>query len=151
MMIVTKTLEYKSEKYLEFKDITEDVEKIVEETKIKDGQVLIYSPHTTMSIVVNEKEKGICNDFAKVLDKLIPQREYYEHNDLTKRTENLVCEPGASDCLNGHSHCQHMLMTTSETVPIMEGKMMLGIWQRIFAVELDCSRKRRVVVQIIGQ
>lgn len=151
MSVITNYLEYKSEKFLEFKDITVDIEKIVRSNKIMDGQVLIYSPHTTMSIKINEKEKGICNDFTKLMRKLIPKDEYYEHNDLTKRTENLVCEKGASDCMNGHSHCMHLLMNASETIPIIDGNLMLGCWQRIFAIELDCARKRKIIVQITGK
>lgn len=150
MKIITETIEYKSEKQFEFLDITEKVEEIIEKNKIKEGQVLVYSPHTTLSIKVNERERGIFNDFAEVIENLIPKSRYYQHNDLTIRTENLVCDPDASDCINGHSHCQHMIMSTSETIPISEGKMMLGTWQRIFAVELDCCRKRKVIIQIMG-
>lgn len=150
MKIITETIEYKSEKQFEFLDITEKVEEIIEKNKIKEGQVLVYSPHTTLSIKVNERERGIFNDFAEVIENLIPKSRYYQHNDLTIRTENLVCDPDASDCINGHSHYQHMIMSTSETIPISEGKMMLGTWQRIFAVELDCCRKRKVIIQIMG-
>jgi secondary thiamine-phosphate synthase enzyme len=150
MKIITKKIEYQSEKQFEFADITDKIEKIIQESKIKEGQVLIYSQHTTLGIRINERERGFFHDFAKTIEKLIPKSEYYEHNDLTIRTENLVCDPGASDCINGHSHCQHMLLSTSETVPISEGKIMLGTWQRIFAVELDCRRKRKILVQVIG-
>jgi secondary thiamine-phosphate synthase enzyme len=150
-MIKNTNIEFKSQKYLEFKDITEEVEKNVSESKIKNGLVLVYSTHTTLAICINEKEKGIVSDFEKLMGKLIPRDTYYQHNDLKLRTENLVCQSGVSDCLNGHSHCTHLLMRNSETIPIIEGKMALGIWQRIFAIELDCCRKRKVIIQIIGE
>lgn len=150
MKIVNDELLIKPTKYLDFIDLTEDVEKIVEKSEIINGSVLVYSTHTTLAICVNEKEKGICNDFAGLMGRLVPKDAYYEHNDLTKRTENLVCQSGASDCLNGHSHCTQLLMRNSEMIPIIDGKLMLGTWQRIFAIELDCCRGRKVIVQVSG-
>ncbi|MDD4135599.1 MAG: secondary thiamine-phosphate synthase enzyme YjbQ [Candidatus Shapirobacteria bacterium] len=150
-MIKNTTIEFTSKDGMEFRDLTDEVEKFVKESEIKNGNVLIYSTHTTLAICINEKEKGIVADFKNLTDKLIPKKAYYQHNDLTKRTENLVCQSGASDCLNGHSHCTHLLMRNSETIPIIDGKMMLGIWQRIFAIELDCCRRRKVLVQVMGE
>ncbi|MFA6184670.1 MAG: secondary thiamine-phosphate synthase enzyme YjbQ [Candidatus Shapirobacteria bacterium] len=144
------TIEYVSQENFEFKDLTDDVKKFVKEVKIKNGNVLVYSTHTTLAICINEKEKGIVSDFKKLMGKLIPKNDYYQHNDLSVRTENLVCQSAASDCLNGHSHCTHLLMRNSETVPIIDGKIMLGVWQRIFAIELDCCRPRKVLVQVMG-
>lgn len=150
MKIVNDIIEIKPEKYLDFIDLSDEVEKMVGKSGVKNGSVLIYSTHTTLAICVNEKEKGICKDFETLMNKIIPKDNYYHHNDLTERTENLVCQSAASDCLNGHSHCTHLLMRNSETVPIIEGKLILGTWQRIFAIELDCCRSRKVIVQISG-
>ena len=150
-MIKQKIFEYKSKEYLEFRDMTEEVEKFVKESGIKNGQVLVYSTHTTLAICINEQEKGIFQDFKNLMSKLIPKDVYYNHNDLTKRTENLVCQSGPSDCLNGYSHCTSLLMRNSETVPIIDGKMIFGPWQRVFAIELDCGRKREIIFQIIGE
>jgi secondary thiamine-phosphate synthase enzyme len=151
MTIKQTKVEFESKEYLEFKDITEEVEKFVKKTKVKNGQVLIYSTHTTVAVCVNEKEAGIVKDFRNLMSKLVPKDVYYHHNDLTIRTENLVCQSGASDCLNGHSHCTELLMRNSETVPIIEGKLALGTWQRIFGIELDCCRKRTLIVQVMGE
>lgn len=150
-MIKQKEFEYKSGDYLEFRDLTNEVEEFIKESKVKNGQVLIYSTHTTVAVCVNEKEAGIVKDFKKLMGKMIPKENYYCHNDLTIRTENLVCQSGASDCLNGHSHCTHLLMRNSEIIPIMEGKMIFGPWQKVFAIELDCSRKRKLIFQVIGE
>jgi secondary thiamine-phosphate synthase enzyme len=150
-MVKQKIFEYKSSDYLEFKDLTDDVADFVKESGIKDGMVLVYSTHTTLAICINEQEKGIFQDFKNLMGKLIPKDSYYNHNDLTKRTENLVCQSGPSDCLNGHSHCTSLLMRNSETVPIIDGKMIFGPWQRVFAIELDCGRKREIIFQIIGE
>ncbi len=150
-MIKNKKIEFESTEYLEFNDLTEEVEKLVAESGVKNGQVLVFSTHTTLAICVNEKEAGIVKDFKSLMGKLIPKDAYYCHNDLDIRTENLVCQSAASDCLNGHSHCTHLLMRNSEVLPIIEGKIAMGVWQRIFAIELDCERKRTVIVQIIGE
>ena len=150
-MVKQSKIEFTSQEYLEFRDITSKVEAIVKTSKIKNGQVLIFSTHTTLAICVNEKEKGIVTDFKNLMNRIIPKDSYYCHNDLTIRTENLVCQSAASDCLNGHSHCTHLLMRNSETIPITNKKMTLGIWQRIFAIELDCKRKREIIIQIIGE
>ena len=150
-MIKNIKFDYESSEYLEFRDITENVEDFVKKTKIKNGQVLVYSMHTTLAICINEKEKGIFKDFKDLMCKLIPKDVYYNHNDLTKRTENLVCQSGPSDCLNGYSHCTSLLMRNSETIPIVDGKMIFGPWQRVFAIELDCGRKREIIFQVIGE
>ena len=151
MKIISKTIKLRSKKYLEFIDLTDLVKEFVSESKINNGSVLIYSKHTTMAIRINEKERGIVKDFVSFINKLLPKNAYYRHNDLTVRTENLVCDPGASDCMNGHSHCLHLLLGSSETIPINKSKLILGLFQRIFAIELDCGRNREVVIQIIGK
>lgn len=150
-MVVNNKIKYTSKEYLEFKDLTEEIEKQIQKLKIKNGYVLAYSSHTTVAVCVNEKEAGIVKDFKSLMKRLIPKEAYYCHNDLTIRTENLVCQSGASDCLNGHSHCTQLIMRNSEMVPIIEGKMALGTWQRIFAIELDCKRQREIIVQISGE
>lgn len=150
MNIFNKFIEFTSKEYLEFKDITEEVKKVIKESKIKEGQVLVYSMHTTVAVCVNEKEKGFFEDFKECITNIAPKDKYYRHNDLNIRTENLVCQSGVSDCLNGHSHCSHLLIRNSETIPIMESKPVLGTWQRIFTLELDCSRPRKIMIQVIG-
>jgi secondary thiamine-phosphate synthase enzyme len=150
-MIKQKFFEYKSKDYLEFKDLTDEVADFIKESKVKNGQVLVYSTHTSLAICVNEKETGITKDFKSLLEKLLPRDAYYHHNDLSIRTENLVCQSGPSDCLNGYSHCAQLLMRNSEVIPIENGKMIFGPWQKIFAIELDCARARKLVFQIIGE
>lgn len=73
-MIKNTTIEFTSKDVMEFKDLTDEVEKFVKESEIKNGQVLIYSTHTTLAICINEKEKGIVADFKNLTDKLIPKK-----------------------------------------------------------------------------
>jgi secondary thiamine-phosphate synthase enzyme len=83
---------------------------------------------------------------ARLLHQIAPHHGEYEHNDFTRRTVNMDEE----ECANGHAHCQHLFLSTSETIPIVEGRMVLGQWQRIFLIELDRPRERRVLVNVVG-
>jgi len=130
----------------EFIDITDDVQRIVEESGVAFGQVTVFSTHTTAAIKLNENEPLLLQDMARVLGQVAPLHAEYEHNDFSRRTVNL----DEDECANGHAHCQHLFLGTSETVPIIDGRMPLGTWQRIFFVELDRPRDRRVLVNIVG-
>ncbi len=150
MKVKNHNLKYKTKKFLDFIDITGDVEKLIKKNKIKDGFATVFSKHTTAAIKINEKERGIYTDFKNLVERIIPQKQYYHHNDLSIRTENVVCGIGASDCLNGHSHCLHLLMGGSgESIPIVNGKLAFGTYQRIFLIELDSSRSRDILVHFI--
>ncbi|OIP24781.1 hypothetical protein AUK11_02395 [bacterium CG2_30_37_16] len=151
MKIKQTILKISTKNNLQFVDLTNEIEKFVSKSKIKFGQLLVYSRHTTLAIRVNEKETGIFNDMEEFLNKLLPKNRYYRHNDLEIRTENLVCSPETEECLNGHSHCRHFLLSTSETIPIQGGTIALGTWQKVMAVELDGPRKREILLQLIGE
>ncbi|MGB2694700.1 MAG: secondary thiamine-phosphate synthase enzyme YjbQ [Dehalococcoidia bacterium] len=130
----------------EFIDITEDVQAVVAEAGVRFGQVTVTSCHTTAAIRVNENEPLLLEDMARLLHQIAPHDGDYDHNDFSRRTVNMEEE----ECANGHAHCQHLFLSTSETLPIIEGKMPLGQWQRIFFVELDRARQRRVLVNVVG-
>jgi secondary thiamine-phosphate synthase enzyme len=130
----------------EFIDITEDVERIVAGSGVGLGQVTVFSNHTTAAIRVNENEPLLLQDMARLLREIAPQHAEYEHNDFTRRTVNM----DEDECANGHAHCQHLFLSTSETIPILEGRPALGQWQRIFLIELDRPRQRRVLVSVMG-
>ncbi|HEX5801099.1 MAG TPA: secondary thiamine-phosphate synthase enzyme YjbQ [Gaiellaceae bacterium] len=131
------------------KDITEDVQEAVRESGILNGICCVYSPHTTCSVRVNEWETGFLEDFAVLLKRLVPSDHYYAHDDWDRRTEN-VC-PEDMDFGNGHSHCMSMLLgPAGESVPVRDGELCLGTWQRILFLELDRERDRRWLVQVVG-
>ncbi len=130
----------------EFIDISNEVQRIVAESGVRFGQVTVYSTHTTAAIKVNENEPLLLQDMARILHQIAPQDADYEHNDFSRRTVNIEDE----ECANGHAHCQHLFLSTSETIPIVDGRLTTGQWQRIFLVELDQPRQRRVLVNVIG-
>ncbi len=135
---------------LEFYDVTDEVAGILQDHGVKQGIVTVYTAHTTTALKINEKESGFFEDFKKFMKKLLPADDEYQHNDFDVRDPATFCEMG-EECANGHSHCQQMLVgSASETIPVKDGKMLLGRWQRIFLVELDHARERTIHVQAIG-
>lgn len=110
----------------------------------------MYSPHTTCAVVINEPESGFLDDFRQLLDELVPAGgRYYRHDDMEIRTE---CLDPEGDTTNGHSHCRAVLLSsTSQSIPVVDGRLMLGRWQRIFFCELDRSRSRKVYLQVVGE
>jgi secondary thiamine-phosphate synthase enzyme len=134
---------------LQVSDITDDVQDAVRESGIVDGIACVYSPHTTCCVRVNEFEQGFLEDFADLLKRLVPSESYYAHDDWGKRTEN-ICEEDM-EAGNGHSHCMAMLLgTAGESVPVRDGELQLGTWQRVLFLELDRERERRWIVQVVG-
>jgi secondary thiamine-phosphate synthase enzyme len=134
---------------LAVRDITEEVAEAVRESGVVDGIACVYSPHTTCCVRVNEFESGFLEDFANMLKRLVPSETYYAHDDWDRRTEN-IC-PEDMDFGNGHSHCMAMLLgTAGESVPVRDGELCLGTWQRVLFLELDRERDRRWIVQVVG-
>lgn len=131
----------------EFWDLTDVVRAVVSRSMVRHGQVTVYSPHTTTTVVINESETGFLNDFRKALERLVPVDVYYEHDDHEVRTENLQ----EDEYLNGHAHVRQLLTgQPSVSVPIVEGEMLLGQWQRVLFAELDQARERRVFIHAQG-
>jgi secondary thiamine-phosphate synthase enzyme len=130
-------------------DITDDVQDIVRQSGIQDGICSVYSPHTTCSVRVNEWERGFLEDFAVLLKRLVPTEHYYAHDDWDRRTEN-VCEEDM-EIGNGHAHCMSMLLgPAGESIPVRDGELALGQWQRVLFLELDRARDRRWLAQVVG-
>jgi secondary thiamine-phosphate synthase enzyme len=144
--VICEAIEYETAAALEFIDITDDVTRIVEESAIQFGQVAVFSQHTTAAIKINEHEPLLLRDLARTLRNFAPPNAYYEHNDFSRRTVNM----NPDECANGHAHVQHLFLGTSETIPVVDGRVTLGAWQRIFLIELDHPRLRRVLVSVIG-
>ncbi|HZT97863.1 MAG TPA: secondary thiamine-phosphate synthase enzyme YjbQ [Chloroflexota bacterium] len=130
----------------QFIDITDTVEGLLQTSRLGSGIAVVTSQHTTASIKVNENEPELLKDMEEFLCGIAPPDSYYRHNDFTVRTINVE----EDECPNAHSHCQHLLLNASESIPVMGGRLMLGRWQRIFLVELDRPRARTIVVSFLG-
>ncbi len=145
MKIHKQNISIKSKSQIEFVDITDQVEEVIHNSGIREGQVLVYSPHTTASIVVNHNEPMLIQDFMRVLYRLVPATDSYSHDlfELNRASSS----DGRS---NGHSHTKSILLGISETIPIEKGKLLLTEKQSIFLAEMDGSRTRDIIIQVIG-
>lgn len=131
----------------EFWDLTSLVRDVVSRSEVRHGHATVYTPHTTTSIVINESETGFLNDFRRMIQAAVPEGIYYEHDDHNVRTENLQ----EDEFINGHAHVRQLLVgQPSVTVPIVDGELLLGQWQRIMFVELDQARDRRAFIHAQG-
>jgi len=130
----------------EFIDITQEVKDVLARSEISEGSVLVFTRHTTAAIEINEDEPLLMEDLKQFLLRIAPRDGDYKHNDFFIRTANMT----EDECPNGHAHCQHLLLGTSETIPIVDSELLLGRWQRIFLIELDRPRERQVFVQVQG-
>ena len=146
MQVYRSRIAVQSQNAPEFVDLTDVVHRQLEKCPVREGYVLVFSRHTTAGVVIQENEPLLLQDMARKLKEIASPDEAYAHDDFSIRTENLIEEMDA----NGHSHCQGLFLGQSVHVPIHEGKMQIGRWQRIFLLELDSPRAREVVVQFMG-
>ena len=131
----------------EFIDITDWVRGCVGQSRVSNGFVVVYSRHTTAAVLINENEPLLIEDMAGFLERISPRHGEYRHNDFSVRTVNMTEEESP----NGHAHLQHLLLGSSETIPLIDGKMPFGQGQSIFFIELDHPRPREVMAQIVGE
>lgn len=147
MKITNHVIKLTTSATLDFIDVTEKVKKIVKKHGVKNGVINIQSMHTTMAVIIQEAEPLLIGDLKKTLEKVAPRTMKYMHDNFSIRTVNM--NPG--EPVNGHSHCKAIFLTPGVFLNIVGSKLQLGKWQRVFAVELDDSRPRKIALQIIGQ
>lgn len=127
MIVKNDSLKINSNKNFEIIDITSQ---ITEKILIKDGIVNIFSKHSTSAILVNENEEGLLRDLELILNDMISDNYSYEHDMIDN---------------NAKSHLKSFILSPSETIPIKNSKLDIGIWQSVFFVELDGPRNNRIV------
>jgi secondary thiamine-phosphate synthase enzyme len=132
MILLMKELNVSSDRRNQMIDITTAVQQCVNEENIKDGYVIVYIPHTTAGVTINEgADPDVQLDIIQTLQKLIPEHASYNHSE------------GNSD-----AHIKASLLGSSVTVLVSGGKLVLGTWQHIFFYEGDGPRNRRVYVHL---
>lgn len=149
-MFVTKEIIIHTNKSFEIIDLTQQIEQFLKKNKVENGLVSVFTRHTTAVLRINEAEEGFWNDLKKRCDKNVSIDMRYQHNDLENRDPKTMCD-SKEECLNGHSHIRAMLVgNASETIPVKNGKMLLGVRQRILFIELDHARERKIVFSYMG-
>jgi len=128
-----KEITVKTSKRNELIDITNKLEEIVKESEVKDGILVVFVPHTTAGITINENsDPDVKDDSLAALEEIVPKLDF-RHNE------------GNSD-----SHIKSSMMGHSETIIIKDSKLLLGTWQGIMLCEFDGPRSRKVIVKVIG-
>ena len=134
----TKYLTIRTEKKIDFVNITEQIRRAVNESGIKEGIVLINAMHITASIFINDNESGLLDDFRKWLDKLAPI-------DINLYKHNLTGED------NAYAHLWRTVMGRESIIAISKGELDFGPWESIFYGEFDGQRNKRILIKVIGE
>ena len=137
MRFLTEHLTFNTKKHREYIHITPQVEAVVKKSGVKEGMVLVSAMHITAGVYVNDNESGLIDDIDRWLEELAPFREDYHHHD--------------SGETNGDSHLKALLVHHQVILPITDGKLDLGPWQRVFYAEFDGQRPKRLVIKVMGE
>ncbi|PSO47731.1 MAG: hypothetical protein BRC32_03920 [Actinobacteria bacterium QS_8_72_14] len=132
-------------------DVTEHCAGLVADSHAQQGALTVFCPHTTCAVKINERETCFLEDLRLFIESLVPREAYYRHDDFEIRDPETLSNDPDTEPLNGHSHIKQMLLgSASESVPIVDGRLALGGWQRIMFIELDQSRRRHLQLQVTG-
>jgi secondary thiamine-phosphate synthase enzyme len=126
-------------------DLTAAASEHLARNPVASGFLIVSCRHTTTAIVINEAERRLLEDLRSFLGRLLPKEGGYLHNDIHLRD----CPP--EEPPNAHAHLAAMLLGSSETIPVIEGRLALGAWQSVLLVELDGPRRRTVTLQLCGE
>jgi len=138
MSIITKTLDFETRGNTDIINITDDVQKALDRTNLKEGIITVFVPGATGAVTTIEYESGLIEDLTHAIERIVPQGIEYKHN--------LKWGDG-----NGHSHVRASLIGPSVTIPFLNAKLMLGTWQQIVFIDFDVRpRTRKIILQIIG-
>ena len=120
-------------------DLTDEVALRLEQSGIRNGQVVVFTPGSTASVSTIEYESGAVADLRAAVERLAPRRMHYDHD----------ARWGDG---NGYAHVRSALLGPSIAIPVIDGRMALGTWQQIILLDFDNRpRERRVLVQIHGE
>ena len=139
MKSLTEYLTFKTKSRRAFVNITQNVEKLVTKSCVKEGLCLVNAMHITASVFINDNESGLHHDYEKWLEELAPHKpiDHYRHNDTGE--------------VNADAHLKRQVMGRDVVVAITNGKLDFGPWETIFYGEFDGRRNKRVLVKIIGE
>ncbi|MBA4447274.1 MAG: YjbQ family protein [Nitrosopumilaceae archaeon] len=139
MKSLTKHLTFNIKSRRGFVNITPDVRKLVDQSKVQEGLCLVNAMHITASVFINDNENGLLHDYEKWLEELAPHEpiKQYKHNDTGED--------------NADAHLKRQVMGREVVVAITNGELDFGPWEQIFYGEFDGKRPKRVLVKIIGE
>ncbi len=139
MKIISKSFELKTKGNTDIIDITSKVQEKINESGLKEGNVLVFAVGSTAGLTTVEYEPGLLKDLPEIFEKIIPSNKSY-HHDKTWGDGN------------GYSHLRASILGASLQIPFSEGRLLLGTWQQIVFIDFDNrARSRKVIVQLIGE
>ena len=139
MKIITEEIELDTQGAGDLLDITSELARILHASNLKKGNLTVFVVGSTAAITTFEYEPGMVADMKQLYEKLVPSNKHYQHDETWGDA-------------NGFSHLRAALQGPSLTIPFAEGQLFLGTWQQVVLAEFDNrARKRKVVVQIIGE
>ena len=136
MKVFTYEFTVETRSQMEIVDITRDVEEAVARSGVRNGIAVIHLPHATAALVLNEYERGLVNDLIRLLREVFRPGGDWEHNLIDS---------------NAHAHLASAFIGSSRVVPVINSRLARGTWQHVLLVELDGPRRRRVVVEVMGE
>lgn len=132
--VFNKRFNFSTKGEIDFVDLTDQVQEVVNESTIKNGMVHVFAPHATGILVLTENDYALLNDIKTFLEEIIPKRRAYQHPS------------------NAHSHLRSMLLPPDTTLPVIDGHVEFGTWQSLLFVETDVyPRQRTLIMQVIGE
>jgi secondary thiamine-phosphate synthase enzyme len=134
MKVFNESFAFSTRGEIDFIDLTGKVQEVVDRSGIRNGLVHVFAPHATGVIILTEHEPSLDSDIRNFLEKIIPKRAGYQHPS------------------NAHAHLRSMLLCPDKTLPVIDGRVVLGTWQSLVFVETDVyPRRRTVIMQAIGE
>ena len=134
MKVFNESLRLSTRGEIDFIDISDMVQDVVEKSGVKNGIVHVFTPHATGVLILTEYEPSLLADIKNTLEKLVPKHGAYAHPS------------------NAHSHLRSMLLSPDKTLPVIDGQIAFGTWQSLVFVETDVHpRQRTIVVQVLGE
>jgi secondary thiamine-phosphate synthase enzyme len=137
MRFHTEYLTFHTRKRREYIHITPQVEAAVHKSGIREGMVLVSAMHITAAIYVNDNESGLIHDIDRWVEQLAPTRPDYQHHQTGED--------------NADAHLKSLLLHHEVILPVTNGRLDLGTWQRVFYAEFDGQRNKRVIVKVMGE
>jgi secondary thiamine-phosphate synthase enzyme len=134
MKVYNESLRFSTRGEIEFIDLSEKVQEAAEKSGVRNGLAHVFAPHATGVLVLTEYEPNLEGDIRAMLEKLVPKRASYQHPS------------------NAHSHLRSLLLSPDKTLPVIDGRVVLGTWQSLLFIETDVHpRQRTVIIQVIGE
>ncbi|HSE97192.1 MAG TPA: secondary thiamine-phosphate synthase enzyme YjbQ [Blastocatellia bacterium] len=139
--VISKTITVETGERLDLVNLTDEIRSLADAAGVEDGYVQVSCLHTTAGLFINEWQDALLADIKTMLSAIVPRDSYYKHND-----------PEYSDCdrQNADSHLRNVVLGHSLSVPISQGRLVLGRWQSVILAEFDGPNRRQIFLQAFG-